>query len=302
MANDIKINSVSISNIKKGTSQIYKAYQGVNLVWDSGLSPSNFILDDYSSELAWSFRKLKTTATVSCRLRRSNDNAETDVLLTETGSVSLISIVSAGGSLGDWIGVNSGYVKTIYDQMVNGYDFTQTDTAKQPKLITSGVIELSNGLPAIIFKSTDILTGLEFDSAKMSLFSVLTSPTTFPNISYVFGNNGGGYAIGGTNSSYRQIFGISESKQVKGYTIRPSGQNLFEWYDDALFLNGAEDSPYTTYNPMLRCRFFALGARPDFTPLYFGGKFQEAIIYSTNESLTNRVTINSDLKTFYTTP
>lgn len=78
----------------------------------------------------FALKKLKSTATLACRVQRTSDSAETDVYLYDdpTLSIDLNSEISAGGILGDWIEttINTYTTKvvTMYDQSGNGNDIT----------------------------------------------------------------------------------------------------------------------------------------------------------------------------------
>jgi hypothetical protein len=71
------------------------------------------------------------------RIRRSS-GGETDVFADDSYELSLNSRVSAGGTLGNWIGSDDGFVKTWYDQSTNGNDATQSTPAAQPKIVSGG--------------------------------------------------------------------------------------------------------------------------------------------------------------------
>ncbi len=86
-------------------------------------------------DMAFSFQRRVSGATLCLRIRRDNDDAETDLLLESFGECDINSMVSAGGTLAAWIGANNGFMVTDYDQTGNGYDFTQSDKTKQAKLV-----------------------------------------------------------------------------------------------------------------------------------------------------------------------
>ena len=68
------------------------------------------------------------------RLRRSTDNAETDVYFNINGSIQNLNLTT-------WLGGGTGYVTTWYDQSGNGNNVTQATTSKQPKYVTTNKIE-----------------------------------------------------------------------------------------------------------------------------------------------------------------
>ena len=78
---------------------------------------------------AYSTRKVMSTYSgPAMRLRRSNDNAETDVFFDGTGWVSMTSNTGTSGSgvtLSTWVGSNSAYVTRWYDQSGNGSHATE---------------------------------------------------------------------------------------------------------------------------------------------------------------------------------
>lgn len=121
-----------------------------------GTVTGGFLLDTYTGAVsAYSLRKLRTGETYACKVRRSSDNATTDIELEETGSISTSSTVSAGGTLGTWIGANGGFIDTWYDQSGNNNDAAQSTAADQPVLIVAGVINTENGEPAIDFDGSN---------------------------------------------------------------------------------------------------------------------------------------------------
>lgn len=114
-----------------------------------------YILDAYADSTAgFSFRKLQADATNSVEIRRSSDDTLTDVILSTDESVTLDSLVSAGGSLRDWVGSESAFVRTWYDQSGVGNDAVQTVNASQPSIITSGVLYVYNSLADLKFNGS----------------------------------------------------------------------------------------------------------------------------------------------------
>ena len=109
----------------------------------SGVPP---VLDIYgSADFAMAMWKLRTDYSGSClRIRRSNDNAETDIDFTSLGVVDTAAISSHCGS-------NNGFVSKWYDQSGNANDFTTSTAAEQPKIhdATTGVLSDANGNIAI---------------------------------------------------------------------------------------------------------------------------------------------------------
>ena len=94
-----------------------------------------------SARLAYGLRKLRSGyAGAALRIRRSSDDTETDVNFYNSKEVTLNSTVSAGGTLRDFVGSDTAYVTTWYNQgdLATAPDATQTTTSKQPELISAG--------------------------------------------------------------------------------------------------------------------------------------------------------------------
>ena len=124
----------------------------------------SLLLDTYSgASVAYSLRKLSSTYSGSAiRVRRSSDNTEQDIGFTgnELDTTSLTSFV----------GANDGYVTTWYDQSGNSADATMATAVNQPRIVSSGSVDVVNGKSAILGDGTN-------DSLRYSGLS-LTNPIT----------------------------------------------------------------------------------------------------------------------------
>lgn len=133
----------------------------------------DYLLDDFpNAAAAYSLRLLRTAyAGSAIRVRRSSDNAEQDIgfVNAELDTASLLSFV----------GANNGFVVTWYDQSGNGRHATQTTSANQPQIVSSGSVINVNSKPSI-----DIISG----GVRLDL----------PNSSYLYNQN--------------QFFGISVTR------------------------------------------------------------------------------------------
>ena len=156
----------------------------VNSYRFGGAAPSGYLLDTYTAAGAYSLRKLKTGVTYGIRVWRNSDSSETYVELETSGSIDLNSTVSAGGTLGTWVGANNGKITTWYDQSGNSNDLTQTTTSVMPRLINSGVLETDGGLSTAyfdtvswrVFKTGTGLLGISGTDART--FFIVSSTTT----------------------------------------------------------------------------------------------------------------------------
>lgn len=100
----------------------------------SAPAPSPFLLDNLSAAaaVAYSTRKLRGAyAGSALRVRRSNDNAEQDIGFDGSGNLDTTALAS-------FVGANSGYIRTWYDQSGNGVDLAQLVTGIQPRVVNAG--------------------------------------------------------------------------------------------------------------------------------------------------------------------
>lgn len=133
------------------------------------------IVDVYSgAAVAFSLRKLRGAYTgAAIRVRRSNDNAEQDVGFTALGNLD-------ESALSTFVGANSGFIATWYDQSGNARNATQTTAGNQPRIVNAGVIEKINGIPSVRVSAQflDTATNIPAPSGGLAtIFSVLPSVT-----------------------------------------------------------------------------------------------------------------------------
>jgi hypothetical protein len=116
-----------------------------NIYWNGDFAG---LLDSFpSSAAAYSLRNLdKDYLGPLVRVRRSSDNAEQDIYGDYYGNLDTV-------RLKDFVGANSGFVTTWYDQSGNARNATQTTAANQPRVINAGVIDRASSKPTIQFNS-----------------------------------------------------------------------------------------------------------------------------------------------------
>lgn len=102
---------------------------------------------------AWGFRRLRTAYAGQCiRIRRSSDSTEQDIgfsgNLLDTAAIT------------SFVGSNSAFVVTLYDQSGNARNLTQATASAQPRIVNAGTLDTLNGLPCCVFDGTDdVLAG-----------------------------------------------------------------------------------------------------------------------------------------------
>lgn len=90
-------------------------------------------LDPYTSNLWGAYGLSKFVGAYggsAIRVRRSSDNAEQDIGFSGTALDT--------SALATFVGANSAYVKTFYDQSGLGHDFSQATSSKQPMIVDAG--------------------------------------------------------------------------------------------------------------------------------------------------------------------
>ena len=289
----MKLGSNDISAVKIGSTDVSKVYIGSTEVWSSFTG----LLDTYTgAAAAYSLRLLRTEYTGDAiKVRRSSDNTEQDIgfVNNELDTSSLASFCSG----------TNGFVTTWYDQSGNGYDATQTTASEQPQIYdsVSGVIT-DNEKAAINFNSNFLQSSSLF---QCNYISFVSSDSPY-KLSQRFDPteqqyNWGLSQIGSDKSIviYNPSFSYYTSLDV--YTNSQS-LNTIQSEDVELFKNGSSILD-TSQNIVLgaspnteKLNIGAYGQNGSY--LFFDGKFQEVIIYDTDQS-SNRSGIENNINDFY---
>ena len=174
---------------------------------------SGLLFDYPGASAAYSLRNLANNVTNVVRVRRSSDNTEQDFTAVEI----------TDGTLTTFTGVNDGFVTTWYDQSGNSNNAVQATATLQPKLVTSGVVELENGKPCVKYDPTGAVKYLNFPETT-NLFSV--------------------YAVGkaGSNSSIERFVARPNGITLRSKSgVYDSTPDIFCWfYQGQLFVNGVD--------------------------------------------------------------
>ncbi|QDL32725.1 arabinofuranosidase catalytic domain-containing protein [Serratia liquefaciens] len=102
-------------------------------------------IEEVNAAMAYGLRKLRSTYEgFAVRVRRSSDNAETDIGFAADRGLDVAALLS-------FCGAGSGYVTTWYDQSGNNAHAARTNTAGQPMIVSAGVLVTLNGRPALAF-------------------------------------------------------------------------------------------------------------------------------------------------------
>jgi hypothetical protein len=256
----------------------------------------NILLDQYSgAAAAYSLRKLRTAYTGSAiRVRRSNDNSEQDIGFTSGGDLDT-------ASLKTFVGANSGFVTTWYDQSGNARNATQTTAADQPRIINAGTIQRENGDPTVFFDgSNDNISTTHVMSYPFSTFTVSKRNTgvTSAIIANGFITNMGATTWGlfTESSSFilraRQTFNASIADNANlflGYSSRISNTSY-------VGLNGSSLNSANLFGASTYTASTFIGGTG--ASRLMNGVISEIIIYHSDQ-ITNRNAIETNINSYY---
>ena len=277
---------------------------------------ANLLLDQYSGAAgAYSLRKLRTAYTGSAiRVRRSNDNSEQDIGFTANGDLDT-------ASLKTFVGANSGFVTTWYDQSTNARNATQTTAANQPRVVNAGTVERIAGEPSIFFDGSN-----DFFAANAISGDITGEDKPFSNYSVVNKTNtnvqGNVVSLGRTTDanpliqvslnatsqfSYaiRDNAGTQVIRGASGISYSANTNYLFTTITTgtavSFYINSINRTPGTNSANVgtLTLNTFTIGALQRNTiSNYFSGYISEDVIYNSDNS-SNRTGIETNINSYY---
>lgn len=279
----------------------------------------DLLIDTHPSQAAFSLRKLSNTYSGSAiQVRRSSDNSTQNIGFTSSGDLDESALTSFCAS-------TDCFVSIWYDQSGNSLDAAQTTSTKQPKIVTSGVVETENSKPAIISDSSDD----ELEVGTVSSFNYLHDGTSSSVVyvsknngrSVLFGNNGGSAALVGfslyyysnstfaayvTSGSADVVFNRSSSTTdilsqhlvfmtIDADNSTAANRSVISLNDAADFSNNTNVASPSTSNAD---RVMVIGNhRPSGIESY-DGSIQEIIFYNTDKT-SSKADIKSNINTYY---
>ena len=286
------------------------------IIWD-GTSWRGY-QSDFSTEIffqqftdpaasAYSLRKLNTSASSAVRVRRSSDDAETDIGFTAVGDLDTSALTAH-------CGLYDGFVTKWYDQSGNSRDGLQTSKGSQPKIVSSGSVITQDGKPAIEFDGTDdFFSTADYlgTPSEAHLFSVNKLTSTSNNFRPIFSKDLSTsdpiadfvYRYHGTSGMQMRIGNDGWGPAGSGATGLFDVQNLttFEYNTDAgeIFVNGSSvassTDPATTFTDSGADVLIGKHVHYD---AYFIGTMQELIFYTSDQS-SNQSSIESNINSYY---
>jgi hypothetical protein len=261
---------------------------------------ANLLLDQYSgAAAAYSLRKLRTAYTGSAiRVRRSNDNTEQDIGFTSSGDLDT-------ASLKTFVGANSGFVTTWYDQSGNARNATQTTAANQPRVVNAGTVERQGSRPTVSFDGSNDnfnITGFAVNDT-YSIYYIHKRPSTSTRAVYLSGNtdNAGALLAHWSDNNIYIQYPRSGNWYYKSASNNTTSFNLLEGYT-----TGSSQSIYINNSSL------SLSSEIFFTPgtlnwnaigkysntNFASGTSSEIILYHSHQ-LSNRSGINTNINSYY---
>lgn len=201
------------------------------------------------------------------KVRRSSDNATTDVSFDANNMVSGTSAVSAGGDLATWQGAANLFVDTQYDQSGGGWDVTAPSNATQPQLVTSSSpYYLSYSTTQYMDEGTNS-NSPPFNFAHTDPFSIIVSLATAGNNIICAREGASGQFQGWNVRILGGVFRTQLVANISGNYLDVSGSTtvndstvrfLTMTYDGSsdasgisLYVNGSSETPTVNNNALI---------------------------------------------------
>lgn len=252
-----------------------------------------YLLDDYPADAAYSLRLLKADHADSSaiRVRRSSDNAEQDIGFTVEGYLDT-------ASLKTFVGANSGYVTTWYDQSGNELDATQSTAASQAIIVNSGAVVRRNGLVTLDMDSGNYIIGTGNNFNEPTIFTVIDHNANEQYIISLQSNNNNGWRQHLRTSDFRTRVATVNLDITSGtgynlFTSLISDPTSFVYYDSS---NSASISTSPTAN--VSTYELQIGSSTSVVATLLDAFLYEIILYNSDQS-ANKTSIESNINTHY---
>jgi hypothetical protein len=255
---------------------------------------SDFILDNFPADAAYSFRLLSSNYSGNClRIRRSNDDSVLDINFLN-GTLNTQRLM-------EFVGSNTGYLNILYDHSGNNIDLIQNDFELQPILVYNGVLQKNNNLPAINngLRSGSYLESLQtYDVNSASFISVYNKTT---NVSTRFS----GFRSSILRASLTFAQEVDNSIRFDGSSLGGSITPILgneirysEKHNNILldYINGIENINLNT-NVNTDGNLNILNTKADLTASP-GGYWHETIFWF-NSKINNRILIEENINNYY---
>ena len=239
------------------------------------------------------------------RVRRSSDNAESDIGFAGAGDLDVTTLLAFTGG-------DSAFVARWYDQSVNGRNATQTTAAAQPRIVSAGVVDMLNGRPTLIFSGAQTLTCpvaayINATDGTWTANAVFSTTNTVLGQNFVDSDATGRVAqflrVGSNsisciafNSTNAAFSSSAAGLAANTATVASSVRGLTSVQ---AHLNGAGGTLVTTSGtPTLQSRALSIGMRLNGTA-FFGGSISEVVMVNSALNATERQTLERNQGAYF---
>lgn len=264
---------------------------------------------------AYSLRRLLSLYTGPLvRVRRSSDDTTLDIGFDTDGDLDTAALLA-------FTGAGNGFVDRWYDQTGGGANLEQGTTTAQPSIVTAGVVNLLDGLPAVQFDgTTDYLTvaSAGLYAAGAATMALVFSGASASNATVVSeSNNAGGGALyrllrsstAAWNVQATNNTGSLWANSAAGDTSFDAGNHQMFYADSGSQINTHRDGApkhvafAATRSGVMTLSNLNLGAHLNggVAANFLTGKVQELVLWNSNQSV-DRVAISDAQKTHWGTP
>ena len=247
----------------------------------------------------YSLRKLNPYYTGNCiRIRRSNDNAETDI--------GFVGKDLDTATITNFVGSNDGFVTTWYNQGTDSNDGVQTIALYQPRIVNAGVIETINGKPTVYADGTRLMRAVgtrTFGTVATIIATVMPTFTQGTGVIRMW------CATSQTNSNIKLgVNGVVDFYRYMGMTVSPTGTYIngtptIRSYSAKVGTNGLR--PFKDGVAQITATAGGTTANTSQFALFGGdsqnwiGDMSDIVYFTTELSDTNRRIIEADQGTYY---
>jgi hypothetical protein len=264
---------------------------------------------------AYSLRRLLSLYTGPLvRVRRSSDDTTADIGFTLAGALDTTALL-------DFVGANNGFVTRWYDQTGGGNHIEQGTLTAQPSIVTAGVVNVLNGLPAVKFDGTDdyltIASSGLYAAGAATMGLVFSGASAANSVVVGESNNAGGGALyrllrsstAAWNVQATNNSGSLWANSASGDTSFDAAQHQMFYADSGSQINTHRDGApkhvafAATRSGTMTLSNMNVGAHLNGgTPANFlNGNVQELVLWNSNQSV-DRVAISDAQKTYWGTP
>jgi hypothetical protein len=255
---------------------------------------------------AFSTRKLRSAyAGSAIRVRRSSDNTEQDIGFSGDDLDT--------AALASFVGSDSAYVKTWYDQSTNATNAGSISNGKQPRVVNAGTNETLNGKVAPLFTnaSTQNLQATLASAIGSGSHSLATASqrTSYWGTHVTIGASGTDNktsALGSdSNNSNAWYGGWGLGNSYRGSaTLTGDPRSLIKVYNATTiegYVSNTSDASlsYSLFN--IDNAICHIGSFADVT-YFFGGTISEVLIFASAISSGDRGLINTSHQSYWGTP